>query len=49
LRTNLKWSAEDVMDHAERLFSTRDITRLNPVMGEAFIAYLRSQNDKAAA
>ena len=49
LRTKLKWTAEQVMDHAERLFSTRDITRLNPVMGEAFIAYLRSQNDKAAA
>jgi hypothetical protein len=49
LRTKLKWTAEQVMDHAERLFSTRDITKLNPVMGEAFIAYLRSQNDKAAA
>ena len=44
LRTKLKWKPEDVMDHAERLFSTRDIASLNPVMGEAFIAYLKSQN-----
>ena len=44
LRTKLKWKPEDVMDHAERLFSTRDIAMLNPVMGEAFIAYLKAQN-----
>ena len=49
LRTKLKWSAEDVMDHAERLFETRDITKLNPVMGDAFIAYLKAQNEKPAA
>ena len=49
LRTKLKWKPEDVMDHAERLFSTRDIARLNPVMGEAFIAYLKSQNGEQAA
>jgi hypothetical protein len=49
LRTNLKWSPEDVMDHAERLFSTRDIAKLNPVMGDAFIAYLKAQNGKSAA
>ena len=49
LRTKLKWTPEDVMDHAERLFSTRDIAKLNPVMGEAFIAYLKSQNGKEAA
>ena len=49
LRTKLKWKPEDVMDHAERLFSTRDIAKLNPVMGEAFIAYLKSQNGKEAA
>ncbi len=49
LRTKLKWSAEDVMDQAERLFGTRDIAKLNPVMGDAFIAYLRSQNEKPAA
>ena len=49
LRTKLKWKPEDVMDHAERLFSTRDIARLNPVMGEAFIAYLKSQNGGQAA
>ena len=48
LRTKLKWKPEDVMDHAERLFSTRDIAKLNPVMGEAFIAYLKSQNGKEA-
>lgn len=49
LRTSLKWTPEDVMDHAERLFSTRDIAMLNPVMGEAFIAYLKAQNGKQAA
>ena len=49
LRTKLKWTPEDVMDHAERLFSTRDIAKLNPVMGEAFIAYLKAQNGKEAA
>ena len=49
LRTKLKWKPEDVMDHAERLFSTRDIAMLNPVMGEAFVAYLKSQNGKEAA
>jgi hypothetical protein len=49
LRTNLKWTPEDVMDHAERLFSTRDIAKLNPVMGDAFIAYLKTQNGKSAA
>ena len=49
LRTSLKWTPEDVMEHAERLFSTRDIAKLNPVMGEAFIAYLKSQNGEQAA
>lgn len=49
LRTKLKWSAEEAMDHAERLFGTRDITKLNPVMGDAFIAYLKAQNGKPAA
>ena len=49
LRTRLKWKPEDVMDHAERLFSTRDIAKLNPVMGEAFVAYLKSQNGEQAA
>ena len=49
LRTKLKWSAEEVMDHAERLFGTRDITKLNPVMGDAFTAYLKGQNEKPAA
>ncbi len=49
LRTSLKWKPEDVMDHAERLFSTRDIAKLNPVMGDAFIAYLKAQNGKEAA
>ena len=44
LRTKLKWTPELVMDHAERLFGTRDIAKLNPVMGEAFIAYLKTQN-----
>jgi len=49
LRTSLKWKPEDVMDHAERLFNTRDIAKLNPVMGDAFIAYLKAQNGKEAA
>jgi len=49
LRTKLKWTPEQVMDHAERLFSTRDIAKLNPVMGEAFIAYLKTQDGKTAA
>ena len=49
LRTSLKWTPEDVMEHAERLFSTRDIAMLNPVMGEAFIAYLKAQNGGQAA
>ena len=49
LRTSLKWTPEDVMDHAERLFSTRNIAKLNPVMGEAFIAYLKAQNGGQAA
>lgn len=49
LRTKLKWTTEQVMDHAQRLFGTKDIAKLNPVMGEAFIAYLKSQNEKPAA
>lgn len=49
LRTKLKWTTEQVMDHAQRLFGTRDIAKLNPVMGEAFIAYLKAQNEKPAA
>jgi hypothetical protein len=49
LRTSLKWKPEQVMDHAERLFNTRDIAMLNPVMGDAFIAYLKAQNGKEAA
>jgi hypothetical protein len=49
LRTNLKWTPEQVMDQAERLFGARDITKLNPVMGDAFIAYLKAQNEKPAA
>jgi hypothetical protein len=49
LRTKLKWTPDDVMDQAERLFGTRDITKLNPVMGDAFTAYLKGQNEKPAA
>ena len=49
LRTKLKWTTEQVMEHAQRLFGTKDIAKLNPVMGEAFIAYLKSQNEKPAA
>lgn len=49
LRTKLKWTTEQVMDHAQRLFGTRDIAKLNPVMGEAFIAYLKAQKEKPAA
>jgi hypothetical protein len=49
LRTNLKWTPDQVMDHAERLFGARDIAKLNPVMGDAFIAYLKAQNEKPAA
>ena len=49
LRTSLKWKPEQVMDHAERLFNTRDIAKLNPVMGDAFIAYLKAQNGKQPA
>jgi len=45
LRTKLKWTPEQVMDHSQRLFGTRDIAKLNPVMGEAFIAYLKTQNN----
>ena len=45
LRTKLKWTPEHVMDHSQRLFGTRDIEKLNPVMGEAFIAYLKAQNN----
>jgi len=48
LRTKLKWTTEQVMEHAQRLFGTKDIAKLNPVMGEAFIAYLKSQSDKPA-
>jgi len=48
LRTKLNWTPEQAMDHAERLFGTRDITKLNPVMGDAFIAYLKAQNEKPA-
>ena len=49
LRTKLKWTPDNVMDHAERLFGTRDIAKLNPVMGDALIAYLKAQNEKPAA
>jgi len=49
LRTKLKWTTEQVMEHAERLFGTKDIAKLNPVMGDAFIAYLKAQKDKPAS
>jgi len=45
LRTNLGWSADDIQDHAEKLFATREVTALNPTMGAALIAYLQNQGN----
>ena len=45
IRTNLGWTPEDVQDHADRLFSTRDVAALNSTMGSALIAYLQNQGN----
>jgi hypothetical protein len=45
LRTQLKWTVKDVEDKSERMFSTRDITKLNSVMATAFIAFLQNQGN----
>jgi len=45
LRTQLKWTPEQVQEQAQRLFSTTDIPALNSTMGNALIAYLQAQND----
>jgi hypothetical protein len=44
LRTQLKWTVKDIEDKAERMFATRDVTKLNSVMGSALIAFLENQN-----
>ena len=43
LRTALKWTVKDIEDKAERMFSSRDVTKLNSVMGSALIAFLETQ------
>jgi hypothetical protein len=45
LRTQLKWSTKDVGDKSERMFSNRDVTKLNSVMATAFIAFLQNQGN----
>jgi len=45
LRTDLGWSADEVMDKAELLFATREIAELNSTMGAALIAYLQNQGN----
>ena len=45
LRTQLKWSTKEVEDKSERMFSTRDVTKLNSVMATAFIAFLQNQGN----
>lgn len=45
LRTQLKWTPEQVQEQAQRLFATTEITALNSTMGNALIAYLQAQND----
>ena len=43
IRTQLKMSVKDIEDKAERMFSSRDVTKLNSVMGSALIAFLETQ------
>jgi hypothetical protein len=45
IRTQLKWTVKDVEDKSERMFSTRDITKINSVMATAFIAFLQNQGN----
>ena len=45
LRTGLGWSVDDIQDHVEKLFATRDVTALNTTMGAALIAYLQNQGN----
>jgi len=45
LRTQLKWSTKEVEDKSERMFSSRDVTKLNSVMATAFIAFLQNQGN----
>lgn len=43
LRTQLGWSADDVMDKVEGLFGTREVQSLNGTMATALIAMLRNE------
>ena len=45
LRTQLKWTVKDVEDKSERMFASRDVTKLNSVMATAFIAFLQNQGN----
>jgi len=45
LRTDLGWSADEVMEKSELLFATREIAELNSTMGAALIAYLQNQGN----
>ncbi len=47
LRTALKWKPEQVLDIVERMFSTREIMGINPVMADNLIAHLKSQDNSA--
>jgi hypothetical protein len=45
IRTQLKWTVKDVEDKSERMFASRDVTKLNSVMATAFIAFLQNQGN----
>ena len=45
LRTQLGWSADQVMDKVESLFGTREVQSLNGTMATALIAMLRNEGN----
>ncbi len=47
LRNGMRWQPNQVLDVVERLFSTREIMGINPVMADNLIAHLKSQDNTA--
>ena len=47
LRNGMRWQPDQVLDVVERLFSTREIMGINPVMADNLIAHLKSQDNNA--
>ena len=44
LRTEMEWAPEKVLDVVERMFGTREIMGINPMMADHLIAHLSNQN-----